>query len=171
MDERTQNRKNGLYAGLLSGFLFAILFGVSMGWVPPHSSFELFAPLVAGALFGGMFGPAMVLFANSKFVARSVSVTFSDGESVEYEAPANHFLNGEARGGRLYLTNRSLTFQPHGFNLQSTPVTIPRDEISGAQAGKTLGVIPNGLTVKTRAGAKDQFVVSNSGEWLRRLAA
>jgi len=40
------------------------------------------------------------------------------GEVLIEEVAANHFLNGEARGGRALITNRRVGFRPHRFNVQ-----------------------------------------------------
>lgn len=40
------------------------------------------------------------------------------GEVLIDELAANHFLNGEARGGKALITSRRLGFRPHRFNVQ-----------------------------------------------------
>jgi len=102
-------------------------------------------------------------------VAEQTAINLPQGETLEQQGWANHFRNYEGRGGRLYLTNRSLVFQPHRFNVQNAGVAIPRSEIAGAAKSMTLGVIPNGLTVTRRDGTTERFVVSDRNEWVRRL--
>src|SRR6185503_13793911 len=51
------------------------------------------------------------------------------GEQLLREQAANHFLGGEARGGKLLITNRRLAFRPHRFNVQLATFSVPLDKI------------------------------------------
>lgn len=180
MSERADAWKRAAYAGLASGVLFALLFGPLMAAfqyfvLRPDAALPLKALVVAsvagGALFGLLICLFFGLFTNSKAVARQTAIELPVGEVVEFQGGANHFLNYEARGGRLYLTNHNLIFQPHRMNLQNARVTISRGEITGTAKCMTLGVVPNGIEVVQRGGARNRFVVPRRDEWIRRIAA
>ena len=179
MSERAETWKRAAYAGVAGGILFAAIAG-SLTAVIQHVAHRPdvlpFGGLIAtsaasGAIFGVLIGLFFGLFMNSRMVARQTSIELPAGEVVEYQGGANHFLNYEARGGRLYLTNHNLIFKPHSLNLQNAPVVIARSDITGTEKCMTLGVVPNGLLVEQRGGTKSRFVVPHRGEWMRRLAA
>jgi hypothetical protein len=161
--------KRALLSGTAFGLLFGAAFSFMQGWLPPHAGGDILAFLIIALLSGALFGGFIGLFAGSRTVARQTAIDLPPGEIVEYAGPANHFRNGEARGGKLYLTNRRLIFQPHHFNLQNAPVGIARSEIAGAAKSKTLGIIPNGLLVRQSNGETQRFVVSDRSAWLRRI--
>src|SRR5262249_17969164 len=112
---------------------------------------------------------ALGLFAGSRMVAVQTAIDLPPGEVIEHAGPANHILHFEARGGRLYLTNRHMIFQPHRFNLQQPAVRIPPSEIAGAWSCMSLGVVPNGLLVSLKDGPSHRFVVSDRAEWVRMV--
>jgi hypothetical protein len=91
------------------------------------------------------------------------------GETFEYSSPANHFLNLEGRGGRLALTKTHLMFMPHVTNLQKRGLRIPRAEIAGVAAVKTLGLVPNGLAVTLKSGKIERFVVDDRDAWVAKI--
>lgn len=172
MSERAQTWKSAVYAGLMFGLISTPIAGFFSGMFPPHSGGDAVALLAQGLIAAVGFGLIMGLFVRSKTVARQTAIELPDGEAVEFEGNANHFLNGEGRGGRLYLTNRNLIFQPHRFNLQSTRVVIPRADIAGAAKCRTWGIFPNGLLVTHRDHGMDRFVIAGDRqEWVRRMAA
>lgn len=77
--------------------------------------------LVGISLFCGLgvavltLGPGFMLY---RLRATPPEVALEPGEHVEEEIVANHFLRGEARGGKLLLTDRRVAFRPHRFNVQ-----------------------------------------------------
>jgi GRAM domain len=156
-------------AGALFGVLFAPTFWFMMSWLPASIGINIAAIAFTAILSGGLFALLLALFMGSKRVAQQTAIELPEGETLEQQGWANHFRNFEGRGGRLYLTNRSLVFQPHHFNVQNAGVVIPRSEIAGAAKSMTLGVIPNGLTVTRRDCTAERFVVSERDEWVRRL--
>ena len=172
MSERAQTWKSAVYAGVMFGLIFTPIAGFVSGMFPPHSGGDAVALLVQGLIAGILFGVLIGLFMRSKTVGRQTTIELPGGETVEFEGNANHFLNGEGRGGRLYLTNRNLIFQPHRFNLQSARVVIPRADIAGAAKCRTWGILPNGLLVTHRDSSTDRFVIAGDHqEWVRRMAA
>ena len=92
-----------------------------------------------------------------------------DGESVLFEGPANHFKGAEGVGGYLWLTPGQLFFKSHRFNIQNHVCKLPLSEITGAEATKTFGLVPNGLLVRTVTGSAEKFVVHNQMEWVAAI--
>ena len=82
-----------------------------------------------------------------------------EGEVVR-TLPANHFMGIEGRGGRLTITDRELSFAPHPFNLQRSPVRVMLDEITSVSPHDPYGVFRTGLSVGT-AGGTQTFVVAD----------
>jgi GRAM domain-containing protein len=170
MSERSQNWRSAALAGLAFGPLFALAFGFFEGWLPPRSGADVVTLITTALVTGAAFAIAIGLFGGSKMVAHQTAIELPAGEVVQLESPANHFLHVEARGGRLYLTNRHLIFQPHKFNLQAAAISIPREDIAGVAKVMTLGVIPNGLRVMRRDGTAERFVLSNRNAWVRAIS-
>jgi GRAM domain len=157
----------------LAGVAFAVLFapmlwGITM-WLTPSSPMGYPMVAVVALLSGTLFAVLIGLFANSKMVAEQTSIELPVGESLMQQGLATHFRGIEGRGGRLYLTDRNLIFQPHKFNIQSGRVVIPRADIAKVSTAMTLGVIPNGIRVTRRDGTTERFVVSDRKEWVRKF--
>ena len=87
-----------------------------------------------------------------------------DPERVLLETGANLWRGSESVGGKLTLTSRRILFQPHGMNLTTTPFEMERSEVVGVEPYNSLGIVPNGLRVKTRSGVDVRFVVMKRKE-------
>lgn len=69
------------------------------------------------------------IFFLSRLFVRVPDAPLETGEAVVRELAANHFLGGEARGGKLLVTTRRLLFRPHRFNVQLAPWSTPLGSI------------------------------------------
>jgi hypothetical protein len=78
------------------------------------------AALIIGPIFMGM-----------RAFAVPPVLPLEPGEKLVREMTANHFLDGEARGGKLLLTDRRLGFKPHRFNVQLSTWSVRLPEIRG----------------------------------------
>jgi hypothetical protein len=87
-------------------------------------------------------------------------------EEILCDVGANLFRGVEAVGGRLKITNQRLVFQPHALNVQTMPLEIAMPDIAAATKRNTLGFVPNGMLVRTRAGVEYKFVVWGRGRIL-----
>jgi hypothetical protein len=85
----------------------------------------------------------------------------SDTEEIVGKFAANLMRGIEGVGGRLIVTNQRLLFEAHKLNLQRAPLDIPLDQISDVAETKTMGLIPNGVTVTCRSGEQHRFVTWN----------
>ena len=82
-----------------------------------------------------------------------------DGERLLAGEMANLFRGWESVGGRLYVTNRRVIFEPHFLNFRRRVTEMPLTEIEEVRPRNTLGLIPNGMEVETCEGVRYQFVV------------
>lgn len=80
-------------------------------------------------------------------------------EAIVADVAANLFRGIEGVGGRLKITNRRVLFEPHAINIQRNPAEIPIVDIAEVSTRNTLGIIPNGMLIRTRAGVEYKFVV------------
>ncbi len=94
------------------------------------------------------------------------TVPLEPGERILEEIAANHFLGGEARGGKLLLTDRRIAFRPHRFNVQLDTWSVPRSEVTSARTEGLRMVILN-----TRDGAEHWFVAMHPRDLAAKLEA
>jgi hypothetical protein len=88
------------------------------------------------------------------------------GEQPRMELPANHFLDGEARGGRLHVTDRRLVFVPHRYNVQLDGWSVPWSAVVGFSTAP-----PTFLFVQLAGGKRATLVVPEPDEVVRQLLA
>lgn len=149
---------------ILAGLAFGILFGIFL-----VIRFDIVYAIIAGPISGLAFGVAIYFFVTSKKVKRQTQIQTADGESIIHSGGANHFFNGEAVGGRLYLLNDKLQFQSHGFNMQNHGLVIELKLIRKVGFYNTLGLIPNGLSITTSEGKTEKFVVGARQLWKNEI--
>jgi ribosomal protein S27E len=80
-------------------------------------------------------------------------------EAILADVGANLFRGIEPVGGRLKITSRCVLFEPSALNFQKNPAEILLSDIAEVTKRKTLGLVPNGLLIRTRAGVEYKFVV------------
>jgi len=83
----------------------------------------------------------------------------SHSEEILADKVANLIRGIEAVGGRLKITSRRVIFESHKINLQTMPAEILMSDILEVQKRNTLGLVPNGLLIRTKAGVEYKFVV------------
>ena len=124
-----------------------------------------------GGLFGGLFfGWAMYKFTHSRRVEEQTHFDPEPGESICIESKANYWRVQEALGGKLYLTTRRLVFKSHAYNIQNASLSIDLADILNVESHKSLGFIPNGLTITLKDSQLFKFVVESPGKWLETFA-
>jgi hypothetical protein len=144
---------------VLAGIAFALFFGIYLTF-----SSGLKNALIAGPIAGIVFGLSMYLFISSKKVKTQTQIDVDDKE-ILYSGAANHFVNTEGVGGKLYLLNDKIVFKSHGFNIQNHEQRIDLNEVDGVIFYNTLGIIPNGLKIVLRNSVSEKFVVNNRQQW------
>ncbi len=99
-----------------------------------------------------------------------------EGETVLREGPANLQRGLETVGGRAWLTERRLVFEPHAVNVQTQVEAIPLAEIVSTALCWTkflgfLPLFPNSLAVTTRDGRERRFVLFGRKAWREAIDA
>lgn len=87
-----------------------------------------------------------------------MSIQLYPGETILITALANLFRGIEAVGGRITITNFRIWFEPHALNIQSQPEEISLNVITAIGKRNTMGIIPNGMYVRTNSGQEFHFV-------------
>jgi hypothetical protein len=90
------------------------------------------AALAGLCLITGLGVPAALLappFVLLRALSPAPRFYLEPGELLLHRQPANHFLQGESRGGMLVVTSRRVIFQPHRFNLQLDLWITPVEEL------------------------------------------
>ena len=149
---------------ILSGLAFGLLFGLFFAF-----RYDITYALIAGPISGLVFGTVVYFFVTSKTVKRQTQIENLDNKPIVHSGGANHFINGEAVGGKLYLLIDKLQFQSHGFNIQNHGLTIEIEQIKEVSFYNTLGLVPNGLAIITLSGQKEKFVVSGRRLWKEKI--
>jgi hypothetical protein len=98
---------------------------------------------------------------------------FEADEQIITEVPANLVRGVEAVGGRLMITNRRLLFQPHKINIQTWQTEILLRDVTQVGTRRMLGLVPNGMFIRTRDGDDYKFVVNDRKKliWIIRSEA
>lgn len=148
--------KTGLPFGVIMGVVFSLIYD----WV---------TGTIAGILCGISFGIAIAVFVGLQEKKFTKDRPLKPDEELIKEGGANHFLNGEAVGGWIYLTSSRLFFKSHGSNIQNHELSVPIYEIDYAEKANTFGIIPNQLKLTLRDGQVLKFVVSGANEWVSSI--
>lgn len=147
-----------------AGLIFGLVFGIFLFiFTPP-----LFALIVA-PLCGALFSVALYFFLSNRRVIKQAEFQNVYGETVLYSTLANHFMGWEAVGGKLHLLKDRLEFQSHALNIQNHQTVIPIKNIEEVVLFNYLGFIPNGLTIVTKEGQKEKFVISERKIWKEKI--
>jgi len=149
-----------LLTGIPFGFFMGMFWSFQYGWK---------AGVVMGSLSGLFFGVVMGAFAGYQRKKFHVETHSFPGEDLVKQGGANHFRNLEGVGGWIYLTDQRLLFRSHSMNIQRHELSIPLEKISEVKPCMTLGIIPNGLEIKTVDGQREKFVVEDRKDWAEKI--
>lgn len=148
----------------IAGAGFGLLTALYLGFAYSKHAAITGAPLAAIT-----FGTAIYFFVNSKMVKRQTAIKPAAGETIIYQGGANHFKNGEAVGGRLYLLKNKLQFQSHAFNVQNHGLIIELDHITEIGLYNVSGFVPTGLAITVENGKQEKFVVNDRKSWKQHI--
>ncbi|HVS92225.1 MAG TPA: hypothetical protein VHE59_09350 [Mucilaginibacter sp.] len=121
---------------------------------------DLIIGMVAGATIAAILFPWF-----RSILGRKVETPLT----VVYSGSANHFLNGESVGGKLFLSHDTLCFKSHKFNIQNHELNIDIRQIREVRYYNMLGIFRNMLEVVTQNGAVEKFVVNNRKAWKAKI--
>lgn len=147
----------------------ALIYGLNFGLFLSVLTRSLAVGLPIGLAVGCLFAAFMSEFVSSQTRKFAASQPDFGAEAVVHSGPANHFKGLESVGGHLWLTNGRLHFRSHKVNLQNHEWSAPLSDIVSAPATKTLGIIPNGLSVRLASGEEHRFVVNNNTRWAAEI--
>ena len=88
-----------------------------------------------------------------------VNLELLENEEVETVKACNHFKGIESVGGKIFITNKRIAFKSHKGNIQNNQLDINYDDIDEIGFYNTLGLVPNGMSIKTKSGNHEKFVV------------
>jgi hypothetical protein len=137
--------------------VFWLLFGFIIGTIAGISAGLIFALILA--IF------EYIISRRFAFVKQEMSKRLE----ILYDDSANRFKGKEAVGGWLFLTIEEIIFKPHGLNMQNQEAVIPLNTILEISKVNTLGIIPNGILIKTSENDVERFVVNNRKIWIQRI--
>ena len=168
----------GFKAVLYGTIIFAVI-SITINFIfqQPHTSFAIWkiiiSSVVSGFILSFFFGFLADRFVNLKAFKESMKPTdiLQPGEKVIFEAGANHFVNGEGVGGKIFVTDHNIIFRSHKYNIQKHTLVIPLSDISRIKPTRSFGLINNGLTVITTPGKKEKFVVAERKKLLEIIPA
>jgi hypothetical protein len=134
------------------------------------SVLAVFAPIVAFG-FAALTGlPGFMLV---RLFRTPLPVEAPDGEREIERWSANHFLGDEGRGGKLLLSEGTLLFVPHRFNVQLSELRIPLRAITSVAWRKIVqpasGLVVAGTVVVEAGGAEQTFVVRDAEAVAERI--
>lgn len=93
-----------------------------------------------------------------------------DKKSIIYSGVANHFKDNISVGGTLYLLENKIVFQTNAINFaQRHQKIIELNEIDKTDFRKTMGLINNGIFIKTKDNVMEEFVVNKREIWKEQI--
>ena len=160
-----------MWRAIRMGLLAATVFAVAMALlIVPVMYFlqelEIGIYLSVGA--GFVFGLTMAWISYRAAQHFDSRIELFTGETLLHQGPANHYVDNEAVGGWVYLTNKRILFVSHNLNYFIHNWEAPLSEVVGVSLCKTMKVIPNGLVLHTTQGDRT-YVVEKRKRWQREI--
>lgn len=90
--------------------------------------------------------------------------TENEEEQILADKPANMFRGIESVGGRIKVTTKKVIFKSHVLNIQRIIEEIPLSNIESVTKRNTMGIIPNGMSIRLKSGVEYKFVVNGREE-------
>jgi hypothetical protein len=149
-----------LQTSLAFGMAMSLVFSLMYGWK---------LGILAGLASGVMFGLAIAIFVGYQAKKFTENRPLFPNETLIKEGGANHFLNGEAVGGWIYLSDSRFFFKSHGSNIQNHEFIIELSEIANVENSKTFGIFSNGLNLTLNNQSVEKFVVNDSKSWTKTI--
>ncbi|MDM1383602.1 hypothetical protein HX024_13015 [Myroides marinus] len=123
--------------------------------------------LIKGVIYSILFSVLIYVSINklTKKVELKLEIPLVAGEELEAYGMANMFLGKEAIGGKLGITEDTLVFHSHKFNIQKSTIRIPFDEMTVLKPCRVMWFMNNGIEVQTYD-SRCVFVVNDRKTWL-----
>jgi len=153
----------------IQAFFAGIPIGIVAGlflWIGRDLIFGVVGGVIV-AVIVGVASMVFLYFQKRKFRKNGPSNT--GGQRIITDGPCNHFVGKEGVGGWMYLTEHDVIFVSHKANVHVHSLTIPLDTISEVNFYRSLGIVPNGLSITTHTGEVERFVLYNRKDWARAI--
>ncbi len=131
----------GIITGILSGIVYALIF-------------SLFVKMLRKNL--------------SKRIV-SIRNELKAKHAIAYDDVANYRVGRKVVGGWLFLTDTDLLFKMHNPKMQKYECTIPLASIEEVTSYKNCGRFFRGLSIKTKNGTTERFVVRELTIWIGKI--
>jgi len=168
MEYLRQEKKAQLLNSLLIGFIAGILSALFALYIL-HLTVPLLSAIsksLISGFFGGIITAILVfIFQNSRVLETQTSLEGVPMDMIIYTGGANHFLNREGVGGRLYLLKNRLQFKSHRLNIQNHELSLDLKEVQDVKFYNVASLVPNGLSIYLNNGKRENFVVNNRAVW------
>ena len=155
---------------LLSGVTYTIIIFILTSF---SNEVKIRTILIQGLFFTIFFGlgfPFLMEKLTKRQLVKIKNPELTDDETIIKEDGVNLFQNFfNALGGKLFLTEKRLIFISHKFNLPNSSIKIQLEDISEIIERKTIGIINNGLRIKTKNCLRYDFVVNDRKSWIEKL--
>ena len=92
----------------------------------------------------------------------------NDDEILIKKGSANHLVQFEGVGGRLFLTNQRLFFKSHSFNIQTHEESILLDDIISIET-EHRGLFFRMFSILLKNGSVERFVVRDRKTWASEI--
>jgi len=153
--------------GLLASVVFAlamVLLIVPVMYFVAELITAVYLAVGAGFVFG--LTMAWISYRSSQYFYSRIELYAA--EALLHQGPANHYVDGEAVGGWMYLTNKRIVYASHNLNYFVHAWEVPLSEISATSLCKTMNVFSNGLVLHTTQGER-VFVVEKRKFWQHEI--
>jgi hypothetical protein len=154
-------KKNALISGLVFAALMSVYYSYQKG--------NIISGILMGIIGGVLFALFTYFIYNSTWFKGKIDVKNDNEEPVIYNDGANHFLNGEGVGGKLYLMKDKLKFISHRFNLQNHQLLMDLHDIKQIGFWNIAGIIPTGIEIEMNNGKTEKFVVNKRQKWMEEI--
>jgi hypothetical protein len=154
-------KKNAFISGLVFAALMSVYYSYEKG--------NIISGMLAGIMGGVLFALFLYFIYNSGWFKRKLDIKNDNEEPVVYDGGANHFLNGEAVGGKLYLMKDKLQFISHRLNFQNHQLLMDLHDIKQIGFYNIAGIIPTGIEIEMNNGKTEKFVVNKRQKWVEEI--
>ena len=149
---------------LLSGLVFGIIVGI---YCYATNKEEI-------AIVGSIF--CFITFSIISYFKMFSKIDFSEEfekineKTIIYSGLASHFKDNISVGGTLYLLDNKIIFQTNAINfMKRHQKIIELNEIDKTDYRKTMGLINNGIFIKTKDNVMEEFVVNKRETWKEQI--
>lgn len=162
--------KTEIKSSIIAGIAFGVLYGLSTAYITARilNISATTAGISVGIASGIMFGVGIFLFVTSKTVKEQTQID-TNGQSIIFSGPANHFMGIEGVGGKLYLFSDRLEFKSHNFNIQNHHLVISLKEIKEVSFYNPVWFIRTGMNITMINGKVERFVVPSRKLWQEKI--